>query len=552
MDRKDGFNKITQAHYDARRSQSSWRNIKIHFDLTGSESVLNNNNMSSRVQFYRKVYDCTGEWWSQALQINDSRSRMVDQLNARGKSNYYKGFRSGQDYTDYDLLIQTKFENNNGNALAWAGPVDRHPDTQRPITGTCTTCPFGDSNFKTAKDSVNRATGTMIHEFGHVIAFISFQNYHERYLGYSNTIKLVLWTGPAVKEKGKTYYNCSSSQWSGLPMQTNNYTNGTHAPGGHWSETFLGDEIMTPTTGHDPERVSPMSLALCEDSGWYKPDYSFSERYVYNKGKGCAWTTSCPSPAKCTAGSSGFVVSNYKGIGYCGSDANGCAKESTYSNRDCMQGDNWEKDYANKYGAIFGGNCVVVKGKFVASSGYYQATTVGQAQCNSSGSSYTLEFNSSLNNSSGNIKVTCSSAGTKSFNGNSNVVCQDPTKLCNQRFGDAGAGKCHESCLLNGRCQVGHGRRRQLTTQVVHPYAQLKQAFRKMQSSKPPCPAGYEYPEGDDEKPDNGGDEQPGDNGGNGEDNKADDDNNGNFKCWCYSNTRSTTGSCSDLSEDND
>jgi leishmanolysin-like peptidase len=42
-------------------------------------------------------------------------------------------------------------------------------------------------------------------------------------------------------------------------------------------------------------RISPMTLALFEDSGWYTPDYNMASRYSYGRDwgykQGCAFTT---------------------------------------------------------------------------------------------------------------------------------------------------------------------------------------------------------------------------------------------------------------------
>ena len=39
-------------------------------------------------------------------------------------------------------------------------------------------------------------------------------------------------------------------------------------------------ELMTPTVGVQDSYLSPMTLAVLEDSGWYTPDYSKSVQAV--------------------------------------------------------------------------------------------------------------------------------------------------------------------------------------------------------------------------------------------------------------------------------
>merc|ERR1712086_750981 len=99
------------------------------------------------------------------------------------------GFQmGGKRISDYDLLIRVFLCPNKGNALAYAGPFLRHPTSQRPVTGTVCILPYGDANFKKAKDSVNRAVGTVVHEFGHVISFISWDRSHKVKLTLDRTI----------------------------------------------------------------------------------------------------------------------------------------------------------------------------------------------------------------------------------------------------------------------------------------------------------------------------------------------------------------------------
>jgi len=143
---------------------------------------------------------------------------------------------------DYDLLIRVfwKTSQAGSSTLATAGPVLRHPDSQRPVTGNVSVYSNGDSNW-TGKSALTTAADTMIHEFGHIISFISFDNMQKQHIIMNDTIKKWVWTGPIVLQRAKAYYNCPSLV--GVPLQT---TSGK--VGGHWDEEFLGAEMMTPST----------------------------------------------------------------------------------------------------------------------------------------------------------------------------------------------------------------------------------------------------------------------------------------------------------------
>jgi hypothetical protein len=56
--------------------------------------------------------------------------------------------------------------------------------------------------------------------------------------------------------------------------------------GSHWEQRVLQNELMSPVVTTGVTHISPITLALLEDSGWYTPDYSkaFSG---YRKGDHC-------------------------------------------------------------------------------------------------------------------------------------------------------------------------------------------------------------------------------------------------------------------------
>jgi len=320
--------------------------------------------------------------------------------------------------------------------------------------------PFGDNNFKRADDSVNRGVGTIIHEFGHVISFISFNRYNSKYVSIDRDLRAFIWTGPKVMEKAKQYYGCTG-RLSGVPLQNSN-----GRVGGHWDETHLSNELMTPVTGAEAELVSAMTLALCEDTEWYKADYSYVENFEYGKGQGCDYASKCPSPQVCTPGTSSFVTSDKRGIGFCRQDARQCSVEYKFTNRNCNNGSRWGSNF-NKFGASYGGDTAIADGKFYRSlenNSYTWNTKIcAKVRCATGYSSYTYTLKgfkySSGSTYSGDVNVTCSSSGKKEFNAGSGfpasyVDCISPQSFCENRFGGGSIGpSCHDTCRKNGRCQ---------------------------------------------------------------------------------------------------
>jgi len=346
IEKRQGNNNITSQHIERRmqslNSGKKWRRMKIWFDMT----ELNKQNKDpKRVAFYKKVFEIVGKWWEEAVWINDDHMKTIEEVKSAMDAGYVTDFHvTHGHWKDYDLLIHSKMAPTDGGTLAWAGPLYRHPTTQRPVTGTAAVCWFGDKNFRKASDSINRAVGTMIHEFGHVMAFISMLQYHKHYTQFDKTVKSWMWTGPETRKRASAYYKCDSSHMKGIALQTM----AGNVPGAHWSEDTMNDELMTPFSGEEPEKVSPMMLGLVEDTKWYKANYRMVEAYNYKKGvaSSCLQDKNlCAKDRACKIGADGIITGDFKGIGYCEKDDKGCAREVKYGNRDIGKPAAWGNKY---------------------------------------------------------------------------------------------------------------------------------------------------------------------------------------------------------------
>lgn len=80
----------------------------------------------------------------------------------------------------------------------------------------------------------------------------------------------------------KEHFGCESITGLGLEM-----SGGPMSAGAHWETVLMGNDIETSMV-NNYMAVSNMTLALFEDSGWYKPDYSKAEDLWWGKNGGCA------------------------------------------------------------------------------------------------------------------------------------------------------------------------------------------------------------------------------------------------------------------------
>merc|ERR1712137_1196113 len=99
------------------------------------------------------------------------------------------------------------------------------------------------------------------------------------YTKYDKKLKMFKWTGPKVKNAAAQYYGCKTKWMKGVGLQTTSPTE----VGAHWNESLLNDELLTPVSGAEPEKVSPMTMAFMEDTKWYKANFDLVENYDFKK-----------------------------------------------------------------------------------------------------------------------------------------------------------------------------------------------------------------------------------------------------------------------------
>jgi len=316
FDKAQGFDVITDDQLKQRHELAetgNYRQMKIFFDLKHLNDGLDKLGLGDRKAFYKKVFDITGKWWENALSVNDDKAKIwprvklyKDYFVPKGRYESYLDITTeGRNTGDYDIFIKVNMGDSKQGAtvLAYAGPFVRHPDSQRPISGAAFLTPYGDKVNKGHATPVAYATSVMIHEFGHIFGFTSWERAMKHHIGVENNKHI--WKGPKVLALAKEFYGCSTMK--GVPLQTQN-----GRVGAHWNEEVLFNELMTPMAQSSGNRLSAFSLALLEDTAWYKADYTRSEHWTHLKGQGCAFITggTCPKPQPCVSDSSGFITSD--------------------------------------------------------------------------------------------------------------------------------------------------------------------------------------------------------------------------------------------------
>jgi len=86
-----------------------------------------------------------------------------------------------------------------------------------------------------------------------------------------------------VRTVAQNQFNCADLEGA----QLENQPTGTSCTGDHWDERLYYPESLSGVISPSTNVLSPLTLALMEDSGWYSANYSFAELSPWGHGVGC-------------------------------------------------------------------------------------------------------------------------------------------------------------------------------------------------------------------------------------------------------------------------
>ncbi|KAK5639681.1 hypothetical protein RI129_012173 [Pyrocoelia pectoralis] len=112
-----------------------------------------------------------------------------------------------------------------------------------------------------------------------VIRTITRKNWYVRSGVLPRDIEMIV--TPNVVEEVRNFFNCSLLEGAELEDQGEEGTALTH-----WEKRIFENEAMTGTHTQNPI-ISRISLALMEDTGWYRANYDMAGSMVWGKGLGC-------------------------------------------------------------------------------------------------------------------------------------------------------------------------------------------------------------------------------------------------------------------------
>jgi leishmanolysin len=195
--------------------------------------------------------------------------------------------------TDFSLYLAAG--PTTGGTVAWAGYC-MLDSTQRPVVGRMNFSPqfivWGADNAEVIYTAVHE----LLHALGFSYTFIS-----QNFVKNNATATIVSGTArggapvnrvvtPAVVAKTKEFFNCASL--TGCELENEG---GAGTVNSHWQRRNHKDDVMSPIVGTS---LSPVTLALLEDSGHYFVDYAKADAPQWGRVAGCAFVNDkCDSAA---------------------------------------------------------------------------------------------------------------------------------------------------------------------------------------------------------------------------------------------------------------
>ena len=185
-------------------------------------------------------------------------------------------------FLKYDILIFPKINNSmDKNILAAASPCLISNKKYKPMAGIVLI-----NYYLSFKEDFNYyMKNLLLHELTHVLGFYPdvLQSLNLIKTGIMNNQIFTYINSSKAIEKAKLHFGCDDIEGIQLENQ-----GGTGSVGSHWESRYmLGDYMIS--FDYSDVVISDITLALLEDTGFYKVNYYTGGLFRYGKNQGCAF-----------------------------------------------------------------------------------------------------------------------------------------------------------------------------------------------------------------------------------------------------------------------
>ena len=266
-----------------RNLQSTSHPIKIYIDFEILENLVKNGNITK--EYYTNLtlgLNSSINYLNKLIFVNGPQSIYIE--------SYYFPFSNGSiiqsdipklinNEINADLILIPKISFNDDGSHGGSYIISLNQNDKRPIIGGI----ILKTHYNFAKtNSQFFIVMFLLHEITHILGFESslfpyFNSGSQLITKNINGVEKKLFTGKNVIKYAKKHFGCDNID--GIELE--NQIGGTH-----WESRIMLSDYMI---GFDYSEIviSEISLALLEDSGWYKINYYTGGLFRYGKGEGC-------------------------------------------------------------------------------------------------------------------------------------------------------------------------------------------------------------------------------------------------------------------------
>ncbi len=274
-----------------RNLESNWSPIRIYFDYEDLKTRnLNQETQNAIIQIMTK----TSLMIQNLIKVSPLRNKlsMKKCANLTLSSKIIEGVES-------DIIIVASYNSSELRQIeAYAGLCGQDSVSGRPLSGYVSFT----KNLDISKVNwLEYNTYLAFHEITHIMVFnrrlfsffkdvkgipIPMDNIISN-ITINNLTRVMLKT-PKVLDYARRHFNCNNIDGMELENQ-----GGRGTVMNHWEARLMLSDYMI-GFGYDDNTISEMTLALFEDSGWYKVNYYTGGLFRWGKGQGCSFlNTTC-------------------------------------------------------------------------------------------------------------------------------------------------------------------------------------------------------------------------------------------------------------------
>ena len=258
---------------DKRKLSNEYRSMKIKVDYAylESQNLLSSTDLTS----LKKLFEETTNYISLLFSVEH-----VDiKVDSKIIEDYCTITKVSPDIinSDFDLLIFPLIDTTMDKlVIANAASCISLKENLMPKAGIVN---LNKNLLLTKRDSSYYIKYILFHELSHVLGF-NPMIFQEKKLVYTKN-GLTYINSERVLQKARQHFNCPSIEGIQLENQ-----GGDGSAGGHWEARYmLGDYMIS--TEYSEIVISDITLALFEDTGFYKVNYYTGGLFRFGKNKGC-------------------------------------------------------------------------------------------------------------------------------------------------------------------------------------------------------------------------------------------------------------------------